>query len=88
MPHSQSSGATIKTAELTALPLADRLRAMEALWDSLTRGAQSDAPVPGWHAEVLRARANALAAGAESTSSWTDAKNRIRENAEKLTVAR
>ena len=34
------------TAELIALPLAERLRAMEALWDSLCRGTSSDAPCP------------------------------------------
>ena len=78
----------METAELTALPLADRLRVMEALWDSLCRGAPSEAPVPGWHAEVLSARAHALDAGTEPTSAWADAKKRIRENAEKLTGAR
>ena len=78
----------METAELTALPLADRLRAMEALWDSLCRSTPSEAPVPGWHADVLNARAHALDAGTESTSSWADAKKRIRENAEKLTGSR
>lgn len=78
----------METAELTALPLVDRLQAMEALWDSLCRGTPSDAPVPGWHAEVLSARADALDAGTESTISWADAKKRIRENTEKLTGAR
>ena len=69
-------------------PLADRLRAMEALWDSLCSGTPGEAPVPDWHAEVLSARAHALDAGTESTSSWADAKKRIRENTEKLTGAR
>ena len=75
----------MKTAELIALPLAERLRAMEALWDSLCRGAASDVSVPGWHADVLSARAAALDAGTEKISSWADAKKRIRENTEKLT---
>ena len=78
----------METAELTALPLADRLRAMEALWDSLCSGTPGEAPVPDWHAEVLSARAHALDAGTESTSSWADAKKRIRENAGKLSSAR
>ena len=74
----------METAELIALPLAERLRAMEALWDSLCRGAAGDALSPGWHAEVLSARAAALDAGTEKISSWADAKKRIRENTEKL----
>lgn len=78
----------METADLIALPLADRLRAMEALWDSLCRGLASDALVPAWHAEVLSARAKALDAGAEKASSWADAKKRIRENAERMTGAR
>ena len=78
----------MEIAELTALPLADRLLAMEALWDSLCRETPGKAPTPEWHAEVLSARARALDAGTESTSPWADAKQRVRENAEKLTGAR
>lgn len=78
----------METAELIALPLAERLRAMEALWESLCRGAAGDGLSPGWHAEVLGARAAALDAGAEKISSWADAKKRIRENTEKLTGTR
>ena len=78
----------METAELIALPLAERLRAMEALWDSLCRGGSSDAPVPHWHAGVLSARAKALDAGTETSSSWADARKRIRENAERITGAR
>lgn len=75
----------MNTAELIALPLAERLRAMEALWDSLCRSTAGDALAPGWHAEVLSARAKGLDAGTEKTSLWADAKKRIRENAERIT---
>ena len=78
----------METADLIALPLAERLRAMEALWDSLCRGTPSEALVPSWHAEALSASANALDGGTETTSSWAGAKKRIRENAEKPTGAR
>ena len=57
---------------------------MESLWDSICSGTLGQAPVPDWHAEVLNARAHALDAGTESTSTWADAKKHIRENAEKL----
>lgn len=56
----------MEIAELTALPLADRLRAMEALWESPCLETPGKAPAPDWHAEVLSART--LDAGTESTS--------------------
>jgi hypothetical protein len=34
----------MQTAELIALPLAERLQAMEALWDSLCRSEGKDSP--------------------------------------------
>jgi hypothetical protein len=42
-------------AAIAALPLAERLRAMEIIWDSLCR---DDAPEisPPWHTDVLRQR--------------------------------
>lgn len=71
-------------AELVALPLADRLLAMEALWDSLCREPDSKYPTPDWHADVLHERNTALDTGKESTLPWGEAKARIREKAQAL----
>ena len=43
----------MQTAELIALPLTERLQAMEALWESLCRDAPDDVLSPAWHADVL-----------------------------------
>jgi putative addiction module component (TIGR02574 family) len=67
----------MQTADLTALPLAERLQAMEALWESLCRDAPDSVLSPAWHADVLDARAKALDSGAEPTSAWADVKQRI-----------
>lgn len=72
-------------AELVALPLADRLLAMEALWDSLCREPDAKYPTPDWHADVLRERVSRLDAGQESATPWDEAKTRIRERARALT---
>lgn len=61
--------------ELATLPLAERLRAMEMLWDSLSQDPDFD-PGPAWHAELLPARRAELEQGQHS--SWDEAKIRIR----------
>lgn len=61
--------------ELTSLPLAERLQAMETLWDSLCRDADFN-PSPAWHAEVLQQRRAELDQGQHNP--WDDAKARLR----------
>lgn len=58
-------------SELAALPLAERLRMMEDLWDSLS---SHEAAVPAWHKDVLDARARDLDEGRETVSDWEIAK--------------
>jgi hypothetical protein len=58
-------------AELTKLPLAQRLEAMEVLWDSLTHDAAYD-PSPAWHGDVLAERVREIEAG--KTMAWDEAK--------------
>ncbi len=61
-------------AELTTLPLAERLQAMEVLWDSLCHDDKFD-PSPAWHADILVARLPELQKG--QSMDWTDAKGQI-----------
>lgn len=58
-------------AELTKLPLAQRLEAMEVLWDSLTHDAAYN-PSPAWHADILAERVLEIEAG--KTMAWDEAK--------------
>jgi len=74
----------MQTAELVALPLAERLQAMEALWDSLCRDQTQTLVVPTWHQEELSKRLTALDSGEELLSPWEEAKQRIRHRAEQL----
>ena len=68
---------------VTKLPLAQRLQIMEALWDSLTSDASVASVIPAWNEKVLAQRTRRLDAGLESTSSWIEAKERIREQSKK-----
>lgn len=78
------TGAPTQTAEFVALPLADRLLAMEALWDSLCRDQTLANTVPAWHEEELSNRLDAMDAGQQVVSPWDEAKQRIRQHAEQL----
>jgi len=69
------------TAELVALPLVDRLQAMEALWDSLCRDEAQLQVIPAWHEKELGKRLAAVERGDESTTPWEEAKERIRQRA-------
>ena len=72
----------MQTAELVALPLAERLQAMEALWDSLCREQPQAALVPTWHEDELGKRMAAIERGEVKTVPWEEAKERIRRQAQ------
>ncbi|MCE7902233.1 MAG: addiction module antitoxin RelB [Gammaproteobacteria bacterium PRO9] len=65
------------TADISKLPVAEKLLLMERLWDALRAQADSGI-VPAWHEDVLAERLRRLDAGNEPTSSWAEAKERIR----------
>lgn len=67
----------ISTADINALPAAERVRLMETLWESLSKDADDPALTPDWHRQVLDQRAAKLAAGEEPVSNWSDAKTRL-----------
>jgi hypothetical protein len=72
-------------AELSTLPLAQRLEAMEVLWDSLSHDSAYD-PSPAWHADVLAQRVREIEAG--QATDWADAKARILSQAAQLNSQR
>lgn len=74
----------MQTAELLALPLSERLLAMEALWDSLCRDQTQAHAVPPWHVEELSHRLAALDSGQAAAIPWEEAKERIRQRAKQL----
>lgn len=74
----------MQTTELASLPLAERLQAMEVLWDSLCRDQTHALAVPAWHEEELTQRLAALDSGDEVATPWGEAKERIRQRAGQL----
>ena len=72
-------------AELSTLPLAQRLQAMEVLWESLSHDSNYD-PSPAWHADVLAQRVREIEAG--QVTDWADAKTRILAKAAQLSNPR
>jgi hypothetical protein len=65
---------------LTQLPLAERLAAMESLWDSLCHDDAAELSPP-WHAAVLEERLRELADGQHRD--WQTAKNTLRKLTER-----
>jgi len=65
---------------LEEMTTADKLRALEQIWDDLLRTPE-EVPSPAWHEDVLRAREHRIVEGSADFSDWPDAKRRIRERA-------
>ena len=68
------------TLPLDRMSRAEKMRAMESLWDDLCRDPEGTES-PAWHGEVLRQREGAVQAGTEAILDWRDAKRRVRESA-------
>lgn len=66
------------TIDIAAMPVEEKLKLMEALWDSLDDRSDRNVASPTWHEDVLEERLQRLAAGSEPTSPWREAKDRIR----------
>lgn len=68
--------------EVAELPVAEKLRLMESLWDALSQDAAGKAAVvPDWHQPVLDERASRLDQGQEPISDWEEAKQRLQQAA-------
>lgn len=64
--------------KIDEMSLADKLEAMETLWDDLCHHVQ-DIAVPEWHTDELAAREAGLQEGKERFTDWESAKNAIRK---------
>ncbi len=65
--------------ELASLPLAQRMEAMQVLWNSMTQDeADKLVAIPAWHKSVVLERVNRHDAGQEPVLSWDEAKRSIR----------
>jgi hypothetical protein len=72
----------------TVLPLksmsrVEKLRAMEAIWEDLSRD-EDKFESPAWHGEALREAERAVASGKAKFVDWEEAKKRLRRKAARL----
>lgn len=63
--------------QIRQLPLHEKLQAMEAIWDDLSRD-ESALEVTQWHKDVLDEREQKIANGSAHFIEWDDAKKKIR----------
>ena len=67
----------ITDAEIENMSREEKLRAMEALWQEISK--EDPAPEsPAWHAEVLKQTGSRVAAGTEQVVDREEAKRRLR----------
>lgn len=68
------------TLPLSEMTLEEKLQAMEALWEDLSRN-PDNLESPAWHEDVLREREERLASNEASVMDWEQAKAHIRSRA-------
>ena len=64
--------------QIYQLPLREKLLAMEAIWDDISR-AEAVLEVPQWHKDILDEREQLIAEGKARFIDWEDAKKQIRQ---------
>lgn len=67
-------GRILTSAELSDLPVDERLDLIEALWDSLARDTM---PVPDWHITELDRRLAAHQSDPSGGTPWLDVRDRV-----------
>jgi hypothetical protein len=63
---------------LDKMTVAEKLRAMEALWTDLSRN-EAQIESPAWHGDVLHDREAKIKSGAETFMDWETAKKQLRD---------
>ena len=64
--------------QIYQMPLHEKLLAMEALWDDISR-VEAVLEVPQWHKDILDDRERLIAEGKTRFIDWEDAKKQIRQ---------
>ena len=67
----------ITEKEIREMPMAQKLRLMEAIWTEISR-TSDDYASPDWHGEELRETEKRRASGAEVAIDWETAKEKLR----------
>ena len=69
----------IEAEEIHQMPLHEKLKVMEALWDDITRQ-KVELETPQWHKDLLDERERLIADGKARFIDWEDAKRQISES--------
>jgi len=64
--------------DIAAMPAAEKLKLMEALWDSLCVSSQGELDSPAWHEQALEQAERQLAEGKATMVDWDQAKLLLR----------
>lgn len=67
------------TIDLQEMTTPDKLRLMEALWQSLSASSNLEVSSPEWHEEILAQRDRLIDSGDETFIDWATAKKQLRE---------
>jgi putative addiction module component (TIGR02574 family) len=66
-------------AEISKLPLNEKIEIMEAIWEDLRSQAET-VPVPDWHKDLLDARQKAVEEGREKVHEWNEVRKSLGAN--------
>jgi hypothetical protein len=64
--------------QIHQLPLQEKLIAMEAIWDDISRVEES-VEIPQWHKDLLDEREQLIADGSARFIDWEEAKEQIKQ---------
>lgn len=67
------------TVDIAEMPVSEKLKLMEALWDSLDSGTGKNIESPAWHEQALSEAEHAIAAGTARFVDWPEAKELLRK---------
>lgn len=70
------------TADIAAMPVAEKLKLMEALWDSLCAQTDKSVESPQWHSAALKQAEDDMAAGTAGFVDWAEAKEGLRRKSQ------
>jgi putative addiction module component (TIGR02574 family) len=71
--------AALQLLGIDRLSIADRMRLVEEIWDSIANESNT-VDVPDWHKQIIEERLAECGANPENQISWDDARLRIRDS--------
>lgn len=74
--HNHLMNKHLTPSEIRQLPVSERLRLIEEIWDLLD-GETEALPVPEWHKAELDRRLDALDQGTSTGATWDEVRRRI-----------